>query len=133
MASRTLRIRRVYEAKEKADGCRVLVDRLWPRGLTRDKAAIDRWLKELGPSTELRQWFGHRPERWQEFAKRYRRELAGPAARPLLKELATMAAAGPLTLVFSAHDEEHNQAVVIAQVLRARLGRQKRAFLRRAK
>ena len=125
MASTTVRIKRVYEPREKADGCRVLVDRLWPRGLTREKAAIDRWLKELGPSTELRQWFDHRTDRWQEFAKRYRRELAGPAARPLLKELAAMAAAGPLTLVFSAHDEAHNQAVVIAQLLRARLGRAK--------
>ena len=126
MASETLRIKRVYEPNEKADGRRVLVDRLWPRGLTREKAAIDRWLKELGPSTELRKWFDHRTERWQEFTKRYRRELAGPAARPLMKELATMAAAGPLTLLFSAHDEEHNQAVVIAHVLRARLGRAKR-------
>ena len=126
MASETVRIKRVYEPKEKADGRRVLVDRLWPRGLTRDKAAIDRWLKELGPSTGLRQWFGHRTERWPEFTRRYRKELAGPAAWPLLKELATLAAAGPLTLVFAAHDPEHNQAVVIAQVLRARLGRAKR-------
>ena len=125
MASRTVRIKRVYEPKEKADGRRVLVDRLWPRGLTREKAAIDRWLKELGPSTELRKWFDHRTDRWQEFTRRYRRELAGPAARPLLKELTAMAAAGPLTLVFSAHDEAHNQAVVIAQLLRARLGRAK--------
>ncbi len=133
MASRTVRIKRVYEPKEKADGRRVLVDRLWPRGLTREKAAIDRWLKELGPSTELRQWFDHRTERWQEFARRYRRELAGPAARPLLKELAAMAAAGPLTLVFSAHDEAHNQAVVIAQLLRARLGRVKRPSAKAAR
>ena len=133
MASTTVRIKRVYEPREKADGCRVLVDRLWPRGLTREKAAIGRWLKELGPSTELRQWFDHRAERWQEFAKRYRRELAGPAARPLLKELAAMAAAGPLTLVFSAHDEAHNQAVVIAQVLRARLGRAKRPAAKAAR
>jgi len=133
MASTTVRIKRVYEPREKADGCRVLVDRLWPRGLTREKAAIDRWLKELGPSTELRQWFDHRTDRWQEFAKRYRRELAGPAARPLLKELAAMAAVGPLTLVFSAHDEVHNQAVVIAQVLRAGLGRAKRPTAKAAR
>ena len=121
-----LRIKRVYEPRHPSDGCRVLVDRVWPRGLTREAAAIDHWLKELGPSTELRKWFDHRIERWQEFARRYREELAGAAAQPLLTELATMAAAGPLTLVYSARDEEHNQAVVIAEVLRAKLSRSKR-------
>ena len=121
-----LRVKRIYEPKAVADGCRVLVDRIWPRGLTREAAAIDYWFKELGPSTALRTWFGHRPERWEEFARRYRAELKVAAAQPLLQELSALAAAGPLTLLYSARDEEHNQAVVIAEVLRAKLGRQKR-------
>jgi uncharacterized protein YeaO (DUF488 family) len=121
MAVADLQLRRIYEPRQVADGCRVLVDRIWPRGMTREAAAIDHWMKELGPSTDLRTWFGHRAERWQEFARRYRAELAGPAAQPFLQQLAALAAAGPLTLVYSARDPEHNQAVVIAAVLRQKM------------
>jgi uncharacterized protein YeaO (DUF488 family) len=121
-----IRVKRIYAPKAADDGCRVLVDRVWPRGMTREAAAIDHWLKDIGPSTALRKWFGHRPERWAEFAPRYRAELKDAAAQPLLQELAALAAAGPLTLLYSARDEEHNQAVVVAQVLRAKLARAKR-------
>jgi uncharacterized protein YeaO (DUF488 family) len=121
-----IRVKRVYEPKAADDGCRVLVDRVWPRGMTREAAAIDHWLGDIGPSTALRKWFGHRPERWAEFARRYRAELRDAAAQPLLQELAAMAAAGPLTLLYSARDQEHNQALVLAQVLRAKLARSKR-------
>jgi uncharacterized protein YeaO (DUF488 family) len=118
----TLRIKRVYETPDAADGCRVLVDRLWPRGLTREAAAVAHWMKEIGPSNELRKWFDHRAERWQEFVRRYREELAGSTAQPLFDELMVIWSAGPLTLVYSAKDEAHNQAVVIADVLRSRPG-----------
>jgi len=124
-----LRIKRVYEPLDKADGRRILVDRLWPRGLSRDAAAIDRWLKELGPSTGLRKWFGHRPERWREFVRRYRAELRSDAARQLLRELKALAKTRPLTLLYAARDEDHNQAIVIADALkslRAAPGRRRR-------
>jgi uncharacterized protein YeaO (DUF488 family) len=108
-------IKRVYDAPAKSDGFRVLVDRVWPRGVSKEKAAVDLWMKEIGPSTDLRKWFGHDPARWDEFRKRYRDELA--AKRGLLDELLAHAAKGPLTLVYSARDEAHNQAVVILEVL----------------
>lgn len=120
------RLERIYELVHQSDGCRVLVDRIWLRGLTREAAVIDHWLKELGPSTGLRTWFGHCVERWEEFSRRYRQELAAEAAQPFLQQLAGLVAAGPLTLLYSARDEEHNQAIVIAEVLRARLRRRKR-------
>lgn len=110
-----LRIKRVYESAEASDGFRVLVDRVWPRGITREKAAADLWMKEIGPSTGLRKWFGHRPERWTEFRTRYEQELQEKQA--LLDELRTQAKKGPLTLVYSAKDEERNQAVVIKDML----------------
>jgi uncharacterized protein YeaO (DUF488 family) len=108
-------IKRVYDAPEKADGFRVLVDRVWPRGVSKEKAAVDLWMKEIGPSTDLRNWFGHDPARWDEFRKRYRDELA--AKRDLLDELRARAEKGRLTLVYSARDESHNQAVVIREML----------------
>ncbi|HMM54913.1 MAG TPA: DUF488 domain-containing protein [Candidatus Desulfobacillus sp.] len=107
-------IKRVYEAPAAADGVRILVDRLWPRGLTKDKAKIDHWLKEVGPSNELRQWFGHEPEKWPEFQKRYRAELK---ANPALAELKALTRKGKATLVYGAKDEERNQAVVLKQLL----------------
>lgn len=110
-----IRIKRVYEAPQTGDGFRVLVDRVWPRGVSKDRAAVDLWMKEIGPSTELRKWFGHKPERWAEFRKRYERELDDK--RALLDELRQHAEKGPLTLVYSAKDEERNQAVVIKGVL----------------
>jgi uncharacterized protein YeaO (DUF488 family) len=108
-------IKRVYDAPVKADGFRVLVDRVWPRGVSKEKAAVDLWMKEIGPSTQLRKWFGHDPARWDEFRKRYREELA--AKRDLLDELRAYAKKGRLTLVYSDKDEAHNQAVVIRDML----------------
>ena len=107
------RIKRVYELPDKHDGLRVLVDRLWPRGLTKEKASIDLWLKDIAPSTELRKWFDHDPGRWEEFKERYLDELKGNSEQiQLLKqELDT----GIVTLVYGAKDEEHNQAVVIQE------------------
>jgi uncharacterized protein YeaO (DUF488 family) len=120
-----IRIKRVYEAADEADGFRVLVDRAWPRGNTKEKAAVDLWMKEIGPSSSLRKWFGHEAERWEEFRTRYRKELDEKQA--LLDELGTHARKGPLTLVYSAKDEERNQAVVIKEALQgvpAAAGRQ---------
>jgi uncharacterized protein YeaO (DUF488 family) len=116
-----LRLRRVYEPAVLADGKRILVDRLWPRGLTRQKAEIDRWMKEIAPSAELRQWFGHEPARWAEFQRRYKQELRAQGER--VDELANLAARGRVTLVFGARDERHNDAVVLAAVVRARMKR----------
>lgn len=107
-------LKRAYEPAAKADGKRVLVDRLWPRGITKAKAHIDLWLKEVAPSTELRQWFHHEVANWPEFQKRYRAELKGNAA---FAELKALAADGDLTLVYSAKDETHNQAVVLKQLI----------------
>ena len=110
-----IRVKRAYEPASPEDGTRILVDRLWPRGLRKADAAVDRWLKELAPSTELRQWFGHVPERWDEFHRRYQEELQQRPEK--LDELRALAAAGPLTLLFSAHDEAHNNAVALRDVL----------------
>ena len=107
--------KRIYDAPAQTDGFRVLVDRVWPRGVTKEKAAIDLWMKDVGPSTQLRKWFGHDPRRWDEFRRRYRAEL-DDRTDPL-EELRGHAAKGRLTLVFSARDEEHNQAVALKQFL----------------
>lgn len=112
-----VQIKRVYLPADKNDGKRVLVDRLWPRGLTKDAAKVDVWLKELGPSTELRKWFGHDPEKWGEFQKRFRSELN--KNKELVAELTQLAESGKVTLVYGAHDEEHNNAVVIRDFLAA--------------
>lgn len=110
-----LRVKRAYEAPSPEDGTRVLVDRLWPRGLRKADAAIDCWLKEIAPGSELRRWFGHDPSRWKEFRRRYRAELS---SRPeLLDRLRALAAQGTLTLVYAAHDEEHNHAIVLRDML----------------
>jgi len=111
-----LRIKRAYEAPAASDGVRVLVDRLWPRGLARDAARIDHWLKDVAPSSDLRKWFGHDPERWPEFRKRYRVELQANAGA--VAELRALAkGAKTLTLVFAAKDEAHNNAVVLKDLL----------------
>ena len=107
-------IARVYDGADTGPAARLLVDRLWPRGLTRDKAAVDHWIKEVAPSSELRKWFGHDPERWPEFRRRYRAELK---KNPALAELRALARKGSITLLYSAKDEQHNQAVVLKQVL----------------
>ena len=111
-----IRIKRIYEPAGPSDGHRILVDRLWPRGFTHERARIDEWVRDLGPSTELRRWFGHDPARFDEFRRRYTLELA--TQKPKLTELRRRARTGPLTLVYSAHDTEHNDAVVLAEVLR---------------
>lgn len=114
-----IHLRRVYDAPGVDDGVRVLVDRLWPRGLSRARARMDLWLKEIAPSTALRRWFGHEPARWDEFVVRYRAELmANPAP---LSELVHLCRAGPVTLLFAAHDTERNNALVLRDVLRERL------------
>lgn len=110
-----IRIKRAYEAPATEDGDRVLVDRIWPRGLRREDAHIDLWLKDVAPSTTLRQWFGHDPARWEEFRHRYRVELAHN--REPVEQLRTRSRHGTLTLVYSARDEQHNQAVVLRELL----------------
>src|SRR5581483_10183347 len=116
-----VRLKRAYDPPESTDGYRVLIDRLWPRGVSRARAKLDDWEKELPPSTELRQWFGHEPSRFEEFRRRYIEELE--AHRPRLAALRSRARAGTLTLVYSAHNTEHNDAVVLADVLRRGLRR----------
>jgi uncharacterized protein YeaO (DUF488 family) len=111
-----IRLKRAYEPPASGDGYRVLVDRLWPRGVSKERAKLDAWEKELGPSAELRRWFDHRPERFNEFRRRYLEELQGQ--RPLLAGLRRRARVGTLTLVYAASDSEHNDAVVIAEALR---------------
>jgi uncharacterized protein YeaO (DUF488 family) len=112
-----IRLKRAYDPPSADDGERVLVDRLWPRGLRKSAAAIDRWLKEIAPSTELRRWFGHDPGRWSEFRRRYRTELSGHA--DLVSELQALARQKPVTLIYAARDERHNEAVVLRDVLLA--------------
>jgi uncharacterized protein YeaO (DUF488 family) len=110
-----VRLKRAYLSPSPEDGVRVLVDRLWPRGLRKADAAIDRWAKEVAPSTELRRWFGHDPSRWGEFRRRYRAELSHNTAP--VNELRAMAQKGRLTLVYAARDELHNEAVMLRDVL----------------
>ena len=114
-----LRLKRVYEPSGRGDGRRILVDRLWPRGLSKEKAAIDEWMKEAAPSTELRRWFAHDPEKWREFQRRYKQELR--TRNDLVREIARQASRGPVTLVYGARDEAHNDAIVLAAVVRARM------------
>ena len=118
VAAANVRLKRAYEPQAPSDGTRILVDRLWPRGVTKAAAAIDQWIKELAPSTALRKWFGHDPGRWREFRRRYAAELR---ERPdELRALRDQAKRGPVTLVYSAHDEAHNDAVVLRDILLGR-------------
>jgi uncharacterized protein YeaO (DUF488 family) len=110
-------VKRIYEPAAGGDGYRVLVDRLWPRGVSREKAQIDEWARELAPSTELRRWFGHDPERFEEFRRRYIEELG--AHRDELQALRQRARKGIVTLLYAARDTEHNEAVVLADLLRS--------------
>jgi uncharacterized protein YeaO (DUF488 family) len=112
-----VRIRRAYEEPGPDDGYRVLVDRLWPRGVKKGALQLDLWAKDLAPSPALRQWFGHDPARFREFARRYHSELRAAPARGLLAELARRAAGGTVTLVYGARDEEHNGAVVLRDAM----------------
>jgi uncharacterized protein YeaO (DUF488 family) len=111
-----VRLKRAYEPAVAADGYRVLVDRIWPRGVTREQARLDEWARELAPSSELRRWFGHEPARFEEFRRRYSAELAAHGDK--LRELRRRGREGTLTLVYGARDSEHNDAVVLAEILR---------------
>ena len=124
MASRipaaNLKLKRAYEPADADDGRRILVDRLWPRGVSKAQAALDEWDKDLAPSTELRKWFGHDPARWDEFRRRYREELGQHAQR--VEQLRGLTRQGPVTLVYGARDQQHNEAVVLRNVLLGRSG-----------
>ena len=112
-----IRIKRIYESPRPSpgDGKRILVDRLWPRGLKKEDVIFDEWIKEAAPSNELRKWFGHDPARWQEFKQRYKRELTGKTE--LVERLKAEAAAGTLTILYSAKDTKHNNAVVLRDLI----------------
>lgn len=110
-----IRLKRAYDAPAKDDGKRILVDRLWPRGVKKEKAALDQWLKDIAPSNELRQWFNHDPARWAEFQRRYASELKKHA--DLVDVLRQLAREGTVTLIYAARDTEHNEAVVLRQIL----------------
>jgi uncharacterized protein YeaO (DUF488 family) len=110
-----IQMKRVYEQPANNDGSRILVDRLWPRGLTKEKAKLDLWLKEIAPSTELRQWFGHDPKKWKGFRGRYETELRHNS--DLVEMLKTKAKEGTITLLYGARDEKHNEALVLKQFL----------------
>lgn len=112
-----VRIRRVYEPATPSDGRRVLVDRLWPRGLSRDKARLDEWLKAVSPSDELRHWYGHDPVKFAEFTRRYEAELTEPERAEALDKLRAEAMSGPLTLLTATRDLDHSQAAVLARLL----------------
>lgn len=111
-----LKIKRVYEEPDKSDGIRILVDRLWPRGLTKEKAKIDKWIKEISPSDTLRKWFGHKKERWIEFKKRYSEELKKKES--FLKELRSLSKDKTVTLLYAAKDKERNNAQVLFESLK---------------
>jgi uncharacterized protein YeaO (DUF488 family) len=110
-----IRIKRAYEEPDREDGTRILVDRLWPRGLTKEKARVDLWLKDVAPSTELRKWFAHDPGKWAEFQSRYQKELK--RNKEQLSLLRQEAAKGTVTLVYGAKDQQHNEAVILQRLL----------------
>ena len=110
-----IKIKRVYEQPDKDDGLRILVDRLWPRGLTKEKARVDLWLREIAPSTELRKWFGHDPDKWKRFRGRYETEIGHQGE--LIKMLKRKAREGTITLLYATRDEKHNEALVLKQFL----------------
>ena len=113
-----IRLKRVYEPPSRTDGSRILVDRLWPRGLTKERAAVTLWLKDVAPSTELRKWFGHAPARWKPFQARYRKELR--EKKDVLELLKRKSKAHTVTLVYAARDEQHNEALVLKRILQGR-------------
>jgi uncharacterized protein YeaO (DUF488 family) len=118
IAARNVKLKRAYEPRATGDGTRILIDRLWPRGVSKADAAIDQWMKDIAPSTELRQWFGHEPARWKEFRRRYAEEVRRNAE--LFSQLRTLARTGPITLVYAAHDEAHNDAIVLRDLILGR-------------
>ena len=111
-----VKIKRIYDPPSHGDGYRVLIDGIWPRGVTRQRAAVDQWARQLAPSAQLRRWYGHEPERFEEFSRRYRAELG--TQRERLSELRRRSRTGVVTLVFAARDAEHSNATVLADVLR---------------
>ena len=111
------RIKRVYSEASPLDGVRILVDRVWPRGISKERARIVEWRKDLAPSASLRKWFGHEPAKWTEFRRRYRTELAGPGMMNELKKLGRLSRKRTITLVYSAADEAHNQALVLKELI----------------
>jgi uncharacterized protein YeaO (DUF488 family) len=112
-----VRAKRIYEEADAGDGYRVLIDHVWPRGVSHERARLDEWARELAPSDELRKWFDHVPERFDEFRSRYRKELAAQAEH--VEQLRYRAEKSPLTIVYAARDTEHNNAVVLAELIRA--------------
>lgn len=108
-------LKRAYEPASPDDGARILVDRLWPRGVSKEKAALTEWMKQIAPSDELRRWFNHDPARWDEFRERYMRELKGHTE--LLDHIRKLAKAGPVTLIYGAKDQQHNEATVLRDLL----------------
>ena len=110
-----VKLKRAYEPPAADDGTRILIDRLWPRGITKERAAIDQWMKGISPSAELRKWFGHAPARWDEFRRRYAKEVHQHAE--LLDQLRLLAREGPITLVYSARDEKHNDAIELRELI----------------
>jgi uncharacterized protein YeaO (DUF488 family) len=118
MAEHDVRVRRVYDEPQASDGARVLVDRIWPRGLARQKAALDEWCRAIAPSNELRRWYGHDPDRFEQFARRYRAELKQPEASAALARLRELAARRGLTLLTATRTLESSQAAVLATLLR---------------
>ena len=123
MASTLVRIKRIYEPAVKGDGYRILVDRLWPRGVSKAAARIDLWMRDIAPSTVLRRWFNHDPVKWKEFCERYRIELR--ERQPLLDAVRQQAREGSVTLVYSARDERFNQAVALQLVLKQSITRKR--------
>ncbi|WP_055482392.1 DUF488 family protein, N3 subclade [Sphaerimonospora mesophila] len=122
MPSSSIAVRRVYDAPESGDGARVLVDRIWPRGLRKEAAHLDEWLKDVAPSSELRKWYGHVPERFEEFRHRYLDELTDPARRAAFDRLRGLCEEGPLTLLTATKDVAHSNAAVLADLLSERAG-----------
>ena len=116
----SIKLKRVYDPPTADDGQRFLADRLWPRGLKKEEAHLAGWLRELAPSDELRRWFGHEASHWAEFQRRYKAELETPEKERLLRQLAEKAQAGTVTLVFAARDSEHNNALVLKEILQRR-------------
>ena len=116
-AARQISLKRAYEPAAPRDGYRVLVDRLWPRGVSKQALPLDLWDKDLAPTPKLRQWFGHDPEKWVEFSRQYRRELSSAAQKARLRELLTSAGRRPLTLIYGAKDSLHTHAIVLREML----------------
>jgi uncharacterized protein YeaO (DUF488 family) len=118
MTRHKVRVRRIYDRTEPDDGVRVLVDRVWPRGLRKNEANLDEWTRDVAPSTELRKWYSHDPEKFDQFRSQYRRELEGPIKRAAFKHLRTLLESNPLTLLTATTDAEHSNATVLAELLR---------------